>query len=72
MLKFIPNNNTYVLFYNNTNYNLFCNIKRCWDIHPKLNPSQYVSMGYNELVLSASDKKAIDYLNLGTNVLLKN
>lgn len=72
MLKYISNNNTYVLFHNNNNYNLFCNIKRQWDIHPKLKPNSYVCMGQNQLVLSSTDKMAIDYLNLGTNVLLKN
>ena len=72
MLKYILDTNTYVLFHNNTEYNLFCNIKKQWNIHPKLKPSNYVCMGQNQLVLSSTDKIAIDYLNLGTNVLLKN
>lgn len=72
MLKHIVDTNTYVLIWNNIEYNLFCNIKKQWDIHPKLKPSDYICMGGNQLVLSTTDKKAIDYLNLGINILLKN
>lgn len=72
MLNFNQELNMYVLIFNKIHYNLYNNIKKQWDIHPKLKPNSYVCMGQNQLVLSSTDKMAIDYLNLGTNVLLKN